>query len=51
LLRRKRLRILYLHHVKGDGRLLFKQIMAMELEGIIYKRKNSPYKVTEKPSR
>jgi bifunctional non-homologous end joining protein LigD len=49
LLRRKRSRILYLDHVQGDGRLLFDQIVAMDLEGIVCKRKDSPYKVTEKP--
>jgi ATP dependent DNA ligase domain len=51
LLRRKRSRILYLDHVESDGRLLFDQIVAMDLEGIVCKRKDSPYKVTEKPSR
>jgi len=51
LLRRKRSRILYLDHVEGDGRLLFEQIVKMDLEGIVCKRKDSPYKVTEKPSR
>jgi bifunctional non-homologous end joining protein LigD len=51
LLRRKRSRILYLDHVEGDGRLLFEKIVAMHLEGIVCKRKDSPYKVTEKPSR
>jgi bifunctional non-homologous end joining protein LigD len=35
LLRRKRSRILYLDHVEGDGRLLFEQIVKMDLEGII----------------
>ncbi len=48
LLRRKHSRILYLDHVEGDGRVLF---VAMDLEGIVCKRKDSPYKVTEKPSR
>ena len=51
LLQRKRSRILYLDHVESDGRLLFDQIVAMDLEGIVCKRKDSPYKVTEKPSR
>jgi ATP-dependent DNA ligase len=51
LLRRKRSRILYLDQVEGDGRLLFEQIIAMDLEGIVCKRKDSQYKVTEKPSR
>ena len=31
--------------------LLFEQIVKMDLEGIVCKRKDSPYKVTEKPSR
>jgi bifunctional non-homologous end joining protein LigD len=51
LLRRKRSRILYLDHVERDGRLLFEQIVRMDLEGIVCKQRNSPYKVTEKPSR
>jgi bifunctional non-homologous end joining protein LigD len=51
LLRRKRSRILYVDHVERDGRLLFEQIVARDLEGIVCKRKESPYKVTEKPSR
>jgi len=51
LRRRKRSRILYLDHVEVDGRLLFEQIVAMDLEGIVCKQKHSPYKVTEKPSR
>jgi len=38
-------------HVEGDGRLLFEQIVRMDLEGIVCKRKDSPYKVTEQPSR
>jgi bifunctional non-homologous end joining protein LigD len=51
LLRRKRARILYLDHVEADGRLLFEQIVKMDLEGIVCKRKDSPYKVTDQPSR
>ena len=31
--------------------MLFEQIVAMDLEGIVCKRKDSPYKVTEKASR
>src|SRR5881397_266866 len=50
LLRRKRSRILYLDHVEAAGRLLFEEIVKMDLEGIVCKRKDSPYKVTEKPS-
>jgi ATP-dependent DNA ligase len=41
----------YLDHVKSDGRLLFEEVVKMDLEGIVCKRKDSPYKVTEKPSR
>src|SRR5262249_46956677 len=37
LLRRKRSRILYLDHVESDGRLLFEQIVKMDLEGIVCK--------------
>src|SRR5262245_50163157 len=48
--RRRRSRILYLDHVENDGRLLFEQIVKMDLEGIVCKRKNSPYRATEKPS-
>jgi bifunctional non-homologous end joining protein LigD len=51
LLRRRRSRILYLDLVDSAGRLLFEQIVAMDLEGIVCKRKDSPYKATEKPSR
>jgi ATP-dependent DNA ligase len=39
----------YLDHVESDGRLLFEQVVKVDLEGC--KRKDSPYKVTEKPSR
>ena len=51
LLGRKRSRILYLDHVETDGCLLFEQVLKMDLEGIVCKRKDSPYKVTQKPSR
>src|SRR5215510_14290864 len=51
LLRRKRSRIRYLDHVETDGQLLFEQIVRMDLEGMVCKQRNSPYKVTEKPSR
>jgi ATP-dependent DNA ligase len=50
LLGRRRSRILYLDHVENDGKLLFEQIVKMNLEGMVCKRKNSPYRVTEKPS-
>jgi bifunctional non-homologous end joining protein LigD len=51
LIRRKRARMFYLDPVEGDGRLLFEEIVKMDLEGIVCKRKDSPYKGTEKPSR
>jgi bifunctional non-homologous end joining protein LigD len=51
VIRRKRSRMLDLDHVESDGRLLFEQVLKMDLEGIVCKRKDSPYKVTEKPSR
>jgi len=50
LLRRTRARILC-DHVEADGCLLFEQIVRMDLEGVVCKWKDSPYKVTEKPSR
>jgi hypothetical protein len=34
-------------HVDGDGRLLFEQIVKMDLEGIVCKRKDSLYRVTK----
>jgi len=42
--------MLYLDYVENDGKLLFEQIVKMDLEGMVCKRKNSPYRVTEKPS-
>jgi hypothetical protein len=40
-----------LDHVENDdGRLLFEQIVKMDLEGMVCRRKSSPYRVTEKPS-
>src|SRR5262245_31196856 len=47
LLARKRSRILYLDHVANEGKLLFEQIVRMDLEGMICKRKSSPYRATE----
>jgi hypothetical protein len=38
-------------HVEADGCLLFEEVVKMDLEGIVCKRKDSPYKVTDKPSR
>jgi len=50
LLGRRRSRILYLDHVENDGKLLFEQIVKLDLEGMVCKRKSSPYRATEKPS-
>ena len=50
VLRRKRSRVLYLDHVETDGRLLFEEVVKMDLEGIVCKRKDSPYKASEEPS-
>lgn len=41
LLRRRRSRVLYLDHVESDGVLLFEQILKMDLEGIVCRRKDS----------
>jgi ATP-dependent DNA ligase len=51
LIRRKRACMFCLDHVESDCGLLFEQVVKMDVEGIVYKRKDSPYKVTEKPSR
>src|SRR5690242_12019478 len=40
-----------LDHLESEGRLLFEEVIKMDLEGIVCKRKDSPYKVTERPSR
>src|SRR5262249_33121305 len=50
LIKRKRARLIYVDHIENDGRLFFDEVVKMDLEGIVCKRKNSPYKVTEKPS-
>ena|SRR5438105_4834120 len=42
VLKRKRSRILYLDHIESDGCLLFEQIVKMDLEGIVCKRKDFP---------
>jgi ATP-dependent DNA ligase len=51
LLKRKRPRILYLSHVKGDGRLRLNKSLRWTWRVFVCKRKDSPYHVTEKPSR
>jgi bifunctional non-homologous end joining protein LigD len=44
-IRRKRARMFYLDYVERDGCLLFEEVVKMDLEGIVAKRKDSPYKV------
>jgi ATP-dependent DNA ligase len=51
LIHRELSRVVYLDHVEEEGHLLFEQIVAMDLEGIVCKLKDSPYRVTDKPSR
>jgi hypothetical protein len=36
----------YLDQAESEGRLLFEEVVKMDLEGIVCKRKDSPYKVT-----
>jgi bifunctional non-homologous end joining protein LigD len=50
LLRRKRPGILYVDHIETHGKRLFEKICAIDLEGVVAKRKDSPYRATEKPS-
>ena len=39
--------MLYLDHIDRDGHKLFEKVCVLDLEGIVCKRKDSPYKVTE----
>ena len=41
---RTRSRVLYLDHIKGKGVELFEQCCALDLEGIVAKPKDSPYR-------
>ena len=50
VLRRKQSRMLYVDHIDGSGRQLFKKACELDLEGIVAKRKYSQYRPTEKPS-
>ena len=50
LLRRKRSHVLYVDHIEVRGRDLFEKVCGLDLEGIVAKRKHSPYRATEKPS-
>jgi bifunctional non-homologous end joining protein LigD len=42
--------ILYLDHIETEGVALFEHACALDLEGIVAKRKDSRYRATEKPS-
>jgi len=50
LVQRKRSRLLYLDHIEERGCELFESACRMDLEGIIAKRKDMPYRASEKPS-
>ena len=50
LLRRKRSRVLYVDHIEVRGREFFEKVCELDLEGIVAKRRQSPYRATEKPS-
>jgi bifunctional non-homologous end joining protein LigD len=51
LLGRRGSRMLYLDHVENDGKMLFEQIVRMDLEGMVCKQKNSPYRATTERSK
>ena len=42
--------LLYVDHVERTGCALFQRMCALDLEGIVAKRKDAPYRATEKPS-
>jgi bifunctional non-homologous end joining protein LigD len=46
----KNSRLLYVDHIDSRGCALFEAACRMDLEGIVAKRKSSPYRATEKPS-
>jgi bifunctional non-homologous end joining protein LigD len=46
----KNSRLLYVDHIDSRGCALFEAARRMDLEGIVAKRKSSPYRATEKPS-
>lgn len=50
LIPRKPSRLLYTNHIERRGCELFESVCRMDLEGIVAKRKDSRYRVTEKPS-
>jgi ATP-dependent DNA ligase len=51
LLRRKRSRILYVDHIEKHGQRFFDKVYALDLEGVVAKKKASLYRATEKSSR
>jgi len=50
LIRSQKWPLLYLDHITENGSRLFEHARALDLEGIIAKRKDSHYHVTEKGS-
>jgi bifunctional non-homologous end joining protein LigD len=50
LLLRKRSRIVYVDHIETHGERFFEKVCALDLEGIVAKRRDSPYRATERPS-
>ena len=50
LLRRKRPPLLYVDHIKARGREFFEKVCAIDLEGIVARRKSAAYRATEKAS-
>jgi bifunctional non-homologous end joining protein LigD len=51
LLRRKNSRVIYVDHIENRGSALFQKVCEIDLEGIVAKRKESPYWPTEHASR
>ena len=43
--------MLYVDHIDAYGQKLFEKVCELDIEGIVCKRKDSLYKVNEKPSR
>ena len=48
--RKRRWRILFVDHIETRGKAFFEKVCQLDLEGIVAKRKHSPYRPTEKPS-
>src|SRR5262245_43233133 len=50
IVRRSNSSLLYVDYLETHGRGLFEKVCALDLEGIVAKRKDSTYQATEKPS-